>query len=350
MDDTEDTRAANLPEEQSPSNSSSTVEPTLAGPTTLVEMFSAKGQQLPRRFLAHLAQTDQEHFDRDDVDAVLERIEELDPEFKRLRFLVRVSAEKHHARFHEDALRLARRAIGPQLRTSSMLDSTVPVLQRFESGAKLLAARINEEGPAGRRAFNVLLLGLELLAAGAQLKAEDAVPILRAALADNQDQRPSNPRRARIAQLADPNLTVERMRSALGLIEPWERTAADAAAEARRAARVADEAGRQQEDAERRSAELGETVSRREADLDHARQEVTALRDQLRDVGHLGESDVAAMRARNLRFLQGRLRPLLDTAREAGDLKPPRDAVMRRMVADALLDIEKEIEWLTSSG
>jgi predicted nucleic acid-binding Zn-ribbon protein len=132
------------------------------------------------------------------------------------------------------------------------------------------------------------------------------------------------------------------------LIEPWEQMAAEARAEREAAARREAVAREDQDDALRRVVERDDEIERLRASLEQARQELAALRDQLRDAGSAGRSDVAGVRARALSFLKGRLRPSLETGREAAEAAQPNERVMRRMIIDTLYEVDREIEWLTS--
>lgn len=319
---------------------------------SLVALFSAeRGQELPRRFLSHLVEEERTGFDREDVRAALLIIDDADPDLRRLRFLVRVASEKHQAKFRQPALDLAREAIGGDLRESLFADTARSVAERFASAADHLRLCFRDETKV-RRALNVLMLALEVLAVGARLTLEEATPVLRAALEEGTDSAagPTNPNLARMAHLADPNLTAERLRGVLRMIEPWEQGAREAEQTRDRAAAREARAQDALAEANARVAELERLVESTRAQLADEREEQEALSRQLRDAGSLGESDVAAVRARALSFLEGRLRPVLETAREAGDVEPPRMKVTRRMIADALNDIDEEIAWLTSSA
>lgn len=323
-----------------------------AGPVidSLMAVFAEKGSGLPKRFLGHLVKTNAQAFDPADVESTLLVVDDADPELKRLRFLVRTASRGFGGDFKQPALDFARRAIRDDIEGSDLDDVTTSPAARLESVVGLLRPRVRDNGPVARRAFNVMMLTIEILAAGTTLQFEDVTPVLRRALVDpDATEAGANLRRARLGRLSDPNLTVDSLRQLLEVMEPSEM----AAAEARRAAAEAQRASESMRE-ERDAAQLERNALQQQlANLSEAseqqRQELARLRDQVRDAGALGQSDVAAARARELSLLQGKLRPMLDSVREAGELEPPRTAVIRRYVADVLREIDKEIGWLKSS-
>lgn len=328
-------------------------KPEAGGPIidSLMALFSEKGSGLPMRFLAHLAEHDRDTFDPDDVADTLLILDDADPELKKLRFLVRAGTLRFSGRYRQPSLDLARKAIRNGLDGSSFDDVSVPAAERLESVVACLASRLRENGPDGRRAFSELMLALEILGAGTALRSEQATPALRRAVGESDTlSGDGNVRRARIAGLSEPNMTADRLRGLLELLQPWEQSAA----EDRRAALVAGERMRSAEaaveEAATRVADLEALLRTQEAALEDARRECVELRNQVRDAGALGQSDVASVRARALSAFEGRIRPLLESARDAGELDPPRTKVMRRYIVDLLHDVDKEIEWLRSSG
>ncbi len=327
-----------------------TAEPDSEQITSLIDLFCAEhGQDLPRRFLRYLVDHGKDAFDARDVEDALLIIDDADPDLRRLRFLIRAASRRHKGRFREPALQLARRAVSSDLDGSRFNEHTSAVADRFASTADLLAPRLRE-AESRRRALSVLLVSIDVLAGGAGLSPEDALPVLRRVLPDPDDtDRPRNPRLDRMAQLSDPNMTLDRLRGLLDFSEPWERSVSLAQADRSRALSELETSARALADEEATSRRLREEAASLQQELAAKCQEIARLNDQLRDAGALGKSDVSAVRARSLAFLQGRLRPLLETAREAGNLDPPRAAVMKRMVGDAMDDVDGEIQWLTSS-
>ena len=245
-------------------------------------------------------------------------------------------------------LDFARQAIAPLLSETSFQNTGKPAEDRFREIVDAQAPGLRQKSDA-RRSLNVILLALDILA-DAGLSMEQAVPTLRQALAEHREPVVrSNPRRERLAQLADPRMTVDQLRRTLGLIEPWEQWQQRPAQLKRRRSRTQGPRGPQKWPRWNVSPSSNAGQGLR-AGLESSRQEVAVLRDQLRDAGSANRNDVSAARARTVAFLKARVRPTLQTGREAAEVKPPNERVMRRMILDTLHDIDKEIEWLTSSA
>lgn len=308
-----------------------------------------KGDELPRRLLRHLASQDRLNFTTDEMQRALALLPDADPNLRRVRALVRAARQRYDGKYEPTVLDFARKSIAPILASTGFQDHTRPATARFQEIVASQTRGLHKKADA-RRSLNVILLALEILA-DAGLSMEDAVPLLRRALAeDREPEGRSNPRREGLAQLADLRITVDQLRRTLGLIEPWERIATQS-----RAAREASEreqlaAQSERDEALEQLAQRERAIQELEAALQLAREDAATLRHELRDAGSAGRGDVSAARARTLSFLKGRLRPTLETAREAGEVEPPNERVMRRMLLDALRDVDKEMEWLTSSA
>lgn len=308
-----------------------------------------KGDDLPRRLLRHLASQDRLHFTVEETQRALALLPEADPNLRRVRALVRAARQRYDGRYEPTVLDFARKSIAPILATTGFQDHTQPATARFQEIVASQTRGLHKKADA-RRSLNVIILALEILA-DAGLSMEDAVPVLRRALAvDREPQERSNPRREGLAQLADLRITVDQLRRTLGLIEPWERIATQSRAAGEASAREQLAAQSERDTALEQLAQRERAIQELDAALQIAREDAAALRNELRDAGSAGRSDVLAARARTLSFLKGRLRPTLETAREAGEVEPSNERVMRRMVLDALRDVDKEIEWLTSSA
>jgi hypothetical protein len=323
-------------------------QPTEVPVTSLPEFLAVqKGEELPRRLLRHMAAEKRERFSREEQAQALALLADADPELRRVRSLLRAARQSYDGAFETTVTDFVRAALVPVV-PDSFRDPSQSPRERFADVVASQTAALRDKA-TGRRPLNVILLSLEILA-DAGLSMEDAIPLLRDALGEERPSRTGrlNPRRDRLAQLADVQMTPGRLRQRLGLIEPWEQMAAEARAEREAAARREAVAREDQDDALRRVVERDDEIERLRASLEQARQELAALRDQLRDAGSAGRSDVAGVRARALSFLKGRLRPSLETGREAAEAAQPNERVMRRMIIDTLYEVDREIEWLTS--
>lgn len=308
-----------------------------------------KGDELPRRLLSHLASQERLSFTVEEMQRALALVPEADPNLRRVRALVRAARQRYGGRYEPTVLDFARKSIAPILVNTGLQDHTRPAPARFEEIVASQTPGLHKKADA-RRSLNVIILALEILA-DAGLSMEDAVPVLRRALAaDREPQERSNPRREGLAQLADLRITVDQLRRTLGLIEPWERIANQSRAAREASVREQLAAQSERDMALEQLAQRDRTIQELGAALEAAREGIAALRHELRDAGSAGRGDVSAARARTLSFLKGRLRPTLETGREAGEVEPPNERVMRRMLLDALRDVDKEIQWLTSSA
>lgn len=315
---------------------------------TLPQLFEQdKGGDLPGRLLASMVEDKRSSFTREEIDEALQLVPQFDPQLHRVRALVRTARQKHERRFDRAATDFARMVIAPELGSSGLQDLSRSVEDRFRAVVADQAPRLAEKA-SGVRALNLILLALEVLS-DAGLTMEQAVPPLREALPEAQASGSSNPRRDRLARIAKVRITAEQLRQTLALIDPWERDAADARAEAASARRDANRAIAALEDARGTVAERDAVLAQLENELRQVHARVDELQERLRDAGSAGRSDVSSARARTLAMLEGRLRPILEMGREAADADPPRGRVVRRMVSDALLEVDKEIKWLTSS-
>ncbi len=107
---------------------------------------------------------------------------------------------------------------------------TVPAVERFAEVVASEAPQLQDKALT-RRALNMILLALEILV-DAGLSMEAAIPILRGAFPEErQPSESSNPRRERLAQIADVRMTTNNLRQMLALIEPWRQMAAEAQVE-----------------------------------------------------------------------------------------------------------------------
>lgn len=83
------------------------------------------------------------------------------------------------------------------------------------------------------------------------------------------------------------------------------------------------------------------------AELVTARERTAALERQMHDERLSGQGDVRSVRGRAVRFLNGRLHPMLEQAREATELTPPRADVARDILQGLEGEIRGELEWLS---
>jgi hypothetical protein len=335
------------PEEDPISADTGKPRPRPAPPIETLDAYfeAAKGDELPRRLLRSMRDQDRTSFSREELDRALALLPSADPDLRRVRSLVRASRQRFDGDFERAALDFARAAIAPMLTRTAFQEVDRPAAERFAEVVADQSLALHDKQTA-RRALNVMLLALDILA-DAGLSMEDAIPALRRAVASERDQ-PPNPRRERLAQLAAPGITIEQLRRTLSLSEPWERMAADARHGTESAERAEALERQERENAEARVIERQAEIERLERTLQAAQREVELVRNQLRDAGSLGRSDVVAVRARARAFLQGRLRPSLETAREAAENDPPNARVIRRMILDALHEVDKELQWLIS--
>jgi hypothetical protein len=319
---------------------------------TLAELFISK-TAAPSRLLREMEKGTSWKFADDDVLDALELVPETDPHLARTRLLLHLAIESYDGRFARTTVDFALLAISDEiggLAGWGQLDDADPVASLTVLSERL--GRDLRDSKRQRRALNVLMIATDVLSHRRGLSFELAAPVLRTAVGrpPEYERGRSNPRRHRIASVTLPRNDLERVRDLLDLLEPWERDL-HASQQAERAAASDAHAAREAADqAALRTRELTQEVSALASELEALRQEAAASRDQVQDVRINASADVTELRARTVAFLNTRLRDLLGTAKEACEVEPPSIATSVRLLEQALQELRREVEWLTSSA
>lgn len=193
---------------------------------------------------------------------------------------------------------------------------------------------------------NALMTAVDVLAQQQNLTLERAVSVVRETVGEprgyESKTRKINRRLHRIEFLTWPKNDLKRTQDLLDLFLPWETAQHSAERETRQA-----------KDAVLRATEQ---VKQREVELEAARSRISALvdelselgqkldeeRDQKRNVKAHSSADVSRLRSRSLSFLNSRLKGLLETAKEAAEVEPPVIQVTVRHIGRAIQEIEGE--------
>jgi hypothetical protein len=320
--------------------------------TTLVELFTAKGGNAGK-LLRELEKSPSWSFAADDVETALGLLPEHDPHLQRTRQLLHEAIETRDGRFRRTAGDFAICAKADDLRDAGKWppEDGIEPLEALTSVAEVVRTRLRDP-KAHRRNHNVLMIAVDVLSDRHGLAFEEAAPVLRAAIGrpPQYEKSKSNPRRHRIAAVTELRNDLARVQDLLDLLQPWE----DDVRRAERQAQEAD-AGRTEADARtdaahQRAEQLEGRIAELERELESVRQALAAASDESRDVEIFASSDVAELKARSLAFINTRLRDLLSTAKDASEVEPPRAQTAARLLNQALTEIQKEAEWLRSSG
>jgi hypothetical protein len=199
-----------------------------------------------------------------------------------------------------------------------------------------------------QRSLGVLMLATAALADLHLLETDQAVGSLRLALGEPApyQREPRNPRIIRVNQLTDPRFKAEDVRAWIDVAHPAIAGLQAARGDAERAAARARALEEQQSELRREldAAHADAEALRRELEASQAR--TGELERGIEDARAVGRLDQAGIRAQTIDFLDGRLAPLLSTAREALELDTPRAHIALDKVHTALDALEQETEWL----
>ncbi len=318
---------------------------------TLVALYTVKGANVTK-LLGELAKGSSWRFDDEDVRGALELAADRDPRLILTRKLVHESIDAREGRFASTAAGFAEAVLAKDLEglRGWPLNNDTDALDALTALAQHAGPLLGDPKEQ-RRAFNALIIGVDLLSYRRGLAFEDAAPILREAIGRplRLGGQRSNPRRHRVASLTAPRNELERVRDLLDLLQPWEDEVRAAEAALGEAAADADDAHRAASEAEDQAKRVGAELADLRAVIEQMRQETEQSRDLVKDVRIHASADATELRTRAVAFLNTRLRDLLATAKEASEVDPPRSGAAVRLLEQAIQELQKEVEWLRSS-
>jgi len=320
---------------------------------TLREFYGVKNSN-PARFLNDLREGNVWDFNREDVDAALGLLDESDPKFSRTTALAVAAVTEKDGRFTRTTLAFVQEAAHARLVRNPRYarregESERSSEDRFRSLVRTQTERL-ADAKKRPEALNLLLASALHMVYAERLPTEVVIVELAGAL-DEQSKLTTDADLARVAHLVGAGKSgAAELRRQLQLMLPW----IDAARKARASAE--DEAARARlldANLDTSQQELDVTAQRltdTARDLQAAQAEIDTLKAALVAAQHHNAHDLRETRGRVAGALNGRLVDLIATIKDALEVEPPRLTVAREKVEIAQEELERQLEWLRSSG
>jgi hypothetical protein len=317
--------------------------------------FYSRRNVSPARFLTDLKTHEKWSFRPEDVAESLAMLRVSDPKFARTAALAAQAIRERDDRFARPCLGFAHRAACERLKERPQLagvdlEAQANPEEKLRLVGRAVSAQL-DEAKHRTEALNVVLTMALWYAYTESLASAAVIDEIASRLVLSADSG----RRAEMTRLA---LIIEyscrkgpaALKPLLQLVLPWRETAA---VELRRASAAEDElrsAKASLTDAENTAARRGFEIDRLSLELTTAQKEIERFAEAAKAAEAHRVHDLAEIRGKLAGALGGHLGDLITTVREALELEPPRTAVAREKIEIAQNELERQLEWLRSSG